>query len=259
MLIERNEIINFSCDDIDFILHEIPSKLLSEKLIDNLFPITLENYIIIENNSNENLTISVKSNCIDKISVTPCDFNLSIKGFIILKLIYSMTTTDTSLLNERIRFEVTKENKTIINFDKKINLSINTVNDNSLLTFKINKPNTNNYEVSDLDYSEKKKDSVSEETNTLIKEIFPKNLSKELKHLNEKMLNLKYECKNLEENLANDENSFKSQFNLIANIMNISFNEVNEKANISHGIYHFLKRLSICFLIFIILGQFLSN
>jgi len=106
-----------------------------------------------------------------------------------------------------------------------------------------------------LDTSQEDKSKIDED---LIREIFPKNLKKELSYLNEKLSNLKFECNRLENLLESERKCNKEQFNMLTMFDRaMSNSKLKELKSDTENFYINVKSLLKGVILFFVLGALL--
>lgn len=106
MLLEKGENINFSSDDIEFTLVGI-SKANTEnnKIMSYLYPIKIESFLLLENNTSKYNAIRIKTNRINKYSASPNSTILPPKARIIVKFTYYMQCIEENVNNHIFKIE----------------------------------------------------------------------------------------------------------------------------------------------------------
>lgn len=106
MLLEKGENINFSADDIEFTLIGLSKlNLENKKIMSYIYPIRLDSYLLLENNTNKYNVIRIKTNSINKYSATPNSSILPPKSRIIVKFSYYLQDIDENMNNQLFKIE----------------------------------------------------------------------------------------------------------------------------------------------------------
>ena len=146
MLLEKGEVLNFSSEELEFVFRGIPKNYLNEiSFMKHLYPIVLQSFLLIENNTYKYMAIRIKCNKLDCYSATPNNLILPPKAKSIIKFQYYLTNINENTKNHKFRFETIR----FKDFDYDINQnSLSTSELDDLFNnfhLGINKSNNDNY------------------------------------------------------------------------------------------------------------------